>query len=136
MKKKMIVGIAAVFIMMTGFICFGIWFLFGADSTYYYAQIDNSKMEQSESKGGVISFSGSMDYSYTLFCCDEDGKGKDITFGTSRELKEGAFIRLPVMPVRGVSSGGIQKAFYSKQVARMIQTDYNIPYFQDRRRYL
>lgn len=59
-------------------------------------------MEQVESKGGVISFSGNMDYSYTLFSYDENGKGKDITFGTSRELKEGAFIRLTVMPIRGV----------------------------------
>ena len=102
MKKKMMVGIAAAVIIIAGFLCFGIWFLSGAGSTYYYAQIDNSKMEQVESKGGVISFSGSIDYSYTLFCYNEDGKGKDITFGTSRELKEGAFIRLTVMPIRGV----------------------------------
>ena len=102
MKKKMMVGIAAAVIIIAGFLCFGIWFLSGAGSTYYYAQIDNSKMEQVESKGGVISFSGSMDYSYTLFCYNEDGKGKDITFGTSRELKEGAFIRQTVMPIRGV----------------------------------
>ena len=43
-----------------------------------------------------------MDYSYTLFSYNENGKGKDITFGTSKELKEGAFIRLTVMPIRGV----------------------------------
>jgi len=43
-----------------------------------------------------------MDYSYTLRCYDEDGNEKDITFGTSRELKEDAFIRLTVMPIRGV----------------------------------
>lgn len=102
MKKKMMIGIAAAAIIATGFMCFCIWFLSGAGSTYYYGQIDNNKLEQVESKGGVISFSGNMDYSYTLFCYDEDGKGKDITFGTPRELKEGAFIRLTVMPVRGV----------------------------------
>ncbi|MCI8811486.1 MAG: YxeA family protein, partial [Oscillibacter sp.] len=33
---------------------------------------------------------------------DENGSEKEITFGTSRELREGAFIRLTVMPVRGV----------------------------------
>ncbi|MDE7327275.1 MAG: YxeA family protein [Lachnospiraceae bacterium] len=102
MKKKMMVGITAVAIVAMGVICFCIWFLSGAGSTYYYTQIDNSKIEQSGSKGGVISFSGNMDYSYTLFCYNEDGKGKDITFGTFRELKEGAFIRLTVMPIRGV----------------------------------
>lgn len=104
MKKKLMVGIAAAVIMILGFICLCIWFLSGAGSTYYYGQIDNSKMERAGSKGGVINFSGNgnMDYSYTLLCYNEDGKGKDITFGTSKELKEGAFIRLNVMPIRGV----------------------------------
>ncbi len=43
-----------------------------------------------------------MSYSYTLPAYNENGDKKDITFGTSRELKEGAFIRLTVMPIRGV----------------------------------
>ena len=102
MKKKLSIGIAVVVIIVVGFIGFCMWFLSGTGSTYYYSQIDNSKIEQTESKGGVINFSGSMDYSYTLFSYDENGKGKDITFGTSKELKEGAFIRLTVMPIRGV----------------------------------
>lgn len=102
MKKKMIAGSFMAAVVITGFICVCIWFLSGAGSTYYYTQIDNSKIEQVESKGGVINLNGSMDYSYTLLSYDENGKGKDITFGTSRELKEGAFIRLTVMPIRGV----------------------------------
>lgn len=102
MKMKKITGLSVFAVMIAGFICFCIWFLSGACSTYYYSQIDNSKIEQVESKGGVINFNGSMDYSYTLFSYNEDGKGKDITFGTSKELKEGAFIRLTVMPIRGV----------------------------------
>lgn len=102
MKMKKITGLSAAAVMIAGFICFCIWFLSGTGSTYYYSQIDNSKVEQVESKGGVINFSGSMDYSYTLFSYNENGMGKDITFGTSKELKEGAFIRLTVMPVRGV----------------------------------
>lgn len=65
-------------------------------------RLTTSKIEQTESAGGVINFGGSMDYSYTLRCYDEDGNAKDITFGTSRELKEDAFIRLTVMPIRGV----------------------------------
>ena len=43
-----------------------------------------------------------MSYSYTLRAYDENGNDKEITFGTSRELKEKAFLRLTVMPVRGV----------------------------------
>lgn len=63
---------------------------------------DNNKVKKTGLKGGVINFSGSMDYLYTLFAYDEDKKEKDITSGTSKELKEGAFIRLTVMLVRGV----------------------------------
>ena len=59
---------------------------------------------------GVIDLHGGMDYSYTLPACDEDGAKRDITFGTSRELKEGAFIRLTVMPVRGVLEWSEQDA--------------------------
>ncbi|MDE7332040.1 MAG: YxeA family protein [Lachnospiraceae bacterium] len=102
MKKKVFIGIGTVVIITLGFICFCIWLLSGTGSTYYYSQIDNSKVEQVESKGGVIDFKGGLPYSYTLLAYDENGKEKEITFGTSRELKEGAFIRLTVMPVRGV----------------------------------
>lgn len=45
---------------------------------------------------------GGSTYYYTLRSYDENEVGREITFGTSRELKEGAFIRLTVMPVRGV----------------------------------
>ncbi len=99
MKKKVSLGIGVAAVLA---ICLCIYLISGAGSTYYYSQIDNSKIEQSESAGGVINFEGSMDYSYTLRCYDEDGNERDITFGTSRELKEGAFIRLTVMPIRGV----------------------------------
>lgn len=99
MEKKILFGIGIVALVV---ISFGVFLISGTGSTYYYSKIDNSKIEQVEPAGGVINFGGSMDYSYTLRCYDEDGKGKDITFGTSRELKEGAFIRLTVMPIRGV----------------------------------
>jgi hypothetical protein len=99
MKKKVLFGIGAIVVVA---ICLCVYLLLGAGSTYYYSQIDNSKLEPTESSGGVINFGGSMDYSYTLFSYNEDGEGKEITFGTSRELKEGAFICLTVMPVRGV----------------------------------
>ena len=62
MKKKLIVGIIAAVILAACFIGFCMWFLSGTGSTYDDSQIDNSKVEQAESKGGVINFSGSMDY--------------------------------------------------------------------------
>lgn len=102
MKKQVKIAIGAAAVLLIGLIGFCAWFLSGTSSTEYYAQIDNSKVEQVETKGGVISFKGNLPYSYTLLCYDENGSEKEVTFGTSRELKEGAFIRLTVMPVRGV----------------------------------
>ena len=124
MKKKLSIGIAVVVIIVVGFIGFCMWFLSGTGSTYYYSQIDNSKIEQTESKSGVINFSGSMDYSYTLFSYDENGKGKDITFGASKELKEGAFIRLTVMPIRGVLEW---KEVQYDELPAAVQSNYAAP---------
>ena len=45
---------------------------------------------------------GNLPYSYILLCCDENGGEKEITLGTSGELRDGAFIRLTIMPIRGV----------------------------------
>ena len=124
MKRKLTIGIAAVVILLVGFIGCCMWFLSGTGSTYYYSQIDNSKIEQTESKSGVINFSGSMDYSYTLFSYDENGKGKDITFGTSKELKEGAFIRLTVRPIRGVLEW---KEVQYDELPAAVQSNYTAP---------
>lgn len=124
MQRKLTIGIAAVVILIVGFIGFCMWFLSGTGSTYYYSQIDNNKIEQTESKSGVINFSGSMDYSYTLFSYDENGKGKDITFGASKELKEGAFIRLTVMPIRGVLEW---KEVQYDELPAAVQSNYTAP---------
>lgn len=101
-KKKVMAGMITAVIIVVGVISFCMWFLSGSGSAYYYTQIDNSKIERNDSDGGVINLSGGMDYSYTLPAYNENGMGKDITFGASRELREGAFIRLTVTPVRGV----------------------------------
>ena len=124
MKKKIMIGITIAAVVVIGFVGFCMWFLSGTGSTYYYSQIDNSKIEQTESKCGVINFSGSMDYSYTLFSYDENGKGKDITFGTSKELKEGAFIRLTVMPIRGVLEW---KEVQYDELPAAVQSNYTAP---------
>ncbi len=70
MKKKILLEIGSAALVV---ICFGIFLLSGAGSTYYYSQIDNSKIEQGNTNGGVINFDGNMDYSYTLFSYDENG---------------------------------------------------------------
>ena len=121
MKKGILFGICAVVLVA---VCVFIFFLSEAGSTYYYSQIDNSKIERVESRGGVIDFSGGMDYSYTLFSYNESGTGKDITFGTSRELREGAFIRLTVMPIRGVVEW---KEVQYDELPATVQDQYTAP---------
>ena len=102
MKKQVKIAIGTAAVLLIGLIGFCAWSLSDSGSTEYYAQIDNTQVEQVDTKGGVISFKDNLPCSYTLTAYDEKGAGKEITFGTSRELKEGAFIRLTVMPVRGV----------------------------------
>ncbi len=99
-KLKIVIGVATV--LLIGLVGFCAWSLSGSGSTEYYTQIDNSKVEQMAPNGGVITFKGNLPYSYTLLSYDENGSEKEITFGTSRELRDGAFICLTVMPVRGV----------------------------------
>ena len=102
MKKQVKIAIGAAAVLLISLVGFCAWFLSGSGSAEYYAQIDNTKVEQVDSNGGVINFKGNLPYSYTLLSYDENGSEKEITFGTSRELRDGAFIRLTVMPVRGV----------------------------------
>ena len=102
MKKKSRIAIGAVVLFLIGLAGFCRWFLSGFGSTDFYTQIDNSKIQQMDSNGGVINLEGSLPYSYTLLSYDENGGEKEIAFGTSRELRDEAFIRLTVMPVRGV----------------------------------
>ena len=102
MKKQVKIAIGAAAVLLIGLVGFCAWFLSGSGSAEYYAQIDNTKVEQVDSNGGVVNFKGNLPYSYTLLSYDENGSEKEITFGTSRELRDGAFIRLTVMPVRGV----------------------------------
>ncbi len=102
MKKKVKIALGSATVLLIGLIGFCAWFLSEAGSTEYYSQIDNSKIEQVDSEGGVINLEGNLPYSYTLLCYDENGGEKEITFGTSRELRDGAFICLTVMSIRGV----------------------------------
>ena len=102
MKKQVKIALGAAAVVLIGLFVFCVWFLSGSGSTEYYTQIDNSKVEQMAPNGGVITFKGNLPYSYTLLSYDENGSEKAITFGASRELRDGAFICLTVMPVRGV----------------------------------
>ena len=63
----------------------------------YYVQIDNTKVE-------LLTTTDNMKYLYTLTGFNEVGKEKEIEFKTTRELREGAYLKLDVMAFRGVVS--------------------------------
>ena len=103
MNKKMLIPIAIAGVLVLSIVLGCNWFFSGAGSTNYYTQVDNTKLSQVSPQGAVdLSGNGGMDHSYTLTSYDEHGNEKDVTFGTSRELREGAFLCLKVSPLRGV----------------------------------
>ncbi len=103
MKKKSLLGFGIAALAVISVVFCGVWFFSGFGRTYYYTQIDNSKLSQVLPAGVVdLSGNGGMDHSYTLTAYDGNGREKDVTFGVSRELRESAFLRLTVSPVRGV----------------------------------
>ena len=52
MKKQVKIATGAAAVLLIGLIGFCAWFLSGVGSAEYYSQIDNSKIEQVDSKGG------------------------------------------------------------------------------------
>lgn len=91
-KLPIVIGI----IVFLALCCGAYYFLF-YQSSAYYTQIDNTKVER-------INASDDMKYEYTLICYDKNGKEKEIKFKTSRELREDAYLELTYMMTRGVSN--------------------------------
>lgn len=91
-KLPMIIAVIIVLVLMVS----AVYLLF-IQKKDYYTRIDNTKIEQ-------VSNTDDMKYQYTLTVYDEGGKTKEISFKTSRELTEGAYLKLEVMSIRGVVS--------------------------------
>lgn len=97
--KKVLIGIGAVVVIA---VCLWVVMFTETFRSFYYTRIDNSNIEQLDPRGGVIDFNGGMSFAYNLSSYDQSGKKTKIRFGTSRILNEGAFIKLTVIPIRGV----------------------------------
>ena len=80
----------------------GWWVLSGNINAAYYTQVDNARTEELESRGGVIDPTGGMSLLYRLPAYDEQGNGREVSFGTERQLREGAYLKVEVEPIRGV----------------------------------
>ena len=61
----------------------------------YYVKIDNARISENESSGGEP-------YLYKLEAVNAAADRTEIEFGTSRELRQDAFLKLDLQPIRGV----------------------------------
>ena len=91
--KEKIPMIIAVIIVIA--LAVGAYYFLVVHKDLYYTQIDNTKIEE-------ISGTDDMKYQYTLTAYNKNGKEKEVQFKTSRELREGAYLELDVMQMRGV----------------------------------
>lgn len=75
-----------------------------SEGSSYYTKITNHSVELNENgRDGVVDFKGGLPYIYSLPAFNERGEKRVISFGAARELRDGAYIRLTVMPIRGVT---------------------------------
>lgn len=91
-KEKLPIIIAVIIVLA---LIVGAYYFLVVHKDLYYTQIDNTKIEE-------VSGSGDMKYEYTLTAYNKNGRKKEVKFKTSRELREGAYLELDVMQMRGV----------------------------------
>ena len=68
----------------------------------YYIKIDNACISENESSGGVVNLESSEPYLYKLEAVNAAGDKTEIEFGASRELRQDAFLKRDLQPIRGV----------------------------------
>ena len=91
-KEKIPIIIAVIIVIA---LAIGAYYFLVVHKEVYYTQIDNTKIEE-------LSESDDMKYQYTLMAYNKNGKEKEVQFKTSRELREGAYLELDIMQMRGV----------------------------------
>ena len=91
-KEKLPIIIAVIIVIA---LMVGAYYFLVIHKELYYTKIDNTKIEQ-------LSTTDDMKYQYTLKAYNKTGKEKEVKFKTSRELREGAYLELDFMQMRGV----------------------------------
>ncbi len=91
-KEKLPILIASIIILA---LLVGAYYFLVVHKETYYTKIDNTKIEE-------IYDSSNMKYQYTLISYNKNGKEKEVKFKTSRQLREGAYLELEIMQIRGV----------------------------------
>ena len=95
MKKLLLLGIPILAVVVALGLAYH--FVLNTDSAVnWYVQVDNSQVEPQQENAD--------EYEYSLEAFDENGGSHEVTFKTERMLREGAFLKLETMPIRGVIS--------------------------------
>ncbi|OUP07306.1 YxeA family protein [Collinsella sp. An2] len=68
------------------------------DSSEWYVQVDNARLTKADENNN------GFDYHYDLPAADAQGKQETLGFDASHELREGAYLKLETLALRGVVS--------------------------------
>ena len=102
--KKVIIGIIiaiAALAIAASFVLVPLARDYGVNMGTYFTQVDNTKCVDLR-ETGAIEDDDEMRYEYTLPAYDDAGKRIVTHFTASRELREGAYLKLDVWPFFGV----------------------------------
>lgn len=92
----------------------------GIGTQTLYMQIDNTRCVEIAPDAG-------MTHEYTLPAAGAEGKSEQITFRTERVLREGAYLKLTVAPLRGVTAWEEVQPDALPQAAREELSKYHPP---------
>lgn len=96
MKRLVCTILVIAIVIMCGV---GAWWGFGRVFTEFdewYAQVDGDRLSEAEENAN------GFDYHYDLPAANASGEAEEIGFDTSRELREGAYLKLETLALRGV----------------------------------
>lgn len=93
MKKLLIAAAALLAVCFIG----GVVLMNGAGEQTLYTRVEDSAAQKLEKE------QSGMTYEYTLPAYTADGEEKDVSFRTARLLRAGAYLKLTLQPVRGVT---------------------------------
>lgn len=93
--KKAIIITGTVFVLLAAVLAIVVFIGVGVGDNSFYTRIDNSNVTNVDDHD--------MNYSYSLPAVSRSGEKRNVEFMTYRQLREGAFLKLEILPMRGVT---------------------------------
>ena len=93
--KKTIIIIGTVFVLFAAALSIVVFVGVGVGDNSFYTRVDNSNVRNVDEND--------MKFSYSLPAVSSSGEKKTVEFMTYRQLREGALLKLKLLPLRGVT---------------------------------